>query len=212
MRSSARREKDGQTSLRWSWRGRRVESPPAQDFSSQQDEEQEMKHRIISLFADDGELKGTLDRREFVVQPSGHLFPEIQRAKARTTNEILHPLPPGPIIWCDPTGEIYPPTLSNFGIPLQRLFLLKTHSDRETVWAIAECLRCKGVAAVVAAPPSLSRIKAPVDCNWRPNAAAAREFCFARCGGADRPFMPPPRAGSSGPCRGSERCNDGASN
>lgn len=70
------------------------------------------------------------------------------------------PLPHGAIIWCDPAGEIYPPALAAFGIPLQRMFLLKTHSDRETVWAVAECLRCKGVGAVVAAPAPLSRIEA----------------------------------------------------
>jgi hypothetical protein len=35
------------------------------------------------------------------------------------------------------------------------LYLLRP-SDADHVWAIAECLRCRGVAAVVASPPRLS--------------------------------------------------------
>jgi protein ImuA len=65
----------------------------------------------------------------------------------------------GAIIWCDPTGELYPPAVAPF-IPLDRLYLLHPKNLAEESWAVAECLRCRGVAAVVAAPPRLSRIEA----------------------------------------------------
>jgi protein ImuA len=68
------------------------------------------------------------------------------------------------IIWCDPANELYPPALAAHGFPLDRLFLLHPKipdpKGKELIWAIAECLRCKGVGAVVAAPPRLSRIQA----------------------------------------------------
>src|SRR6202012_3453813 len=40
------------------------------------------------------------------------------------------------------------------------LFLLRPKTEKDLVWAVSECLRCKGVSAVVAAPPRLSRIEA----------------------------------------------------
>jgi protein ImuA len=64
------------------------------------------------------------------------------------------------ICWCDPDGEIYPPALANHGIALSHLLLLQPRNPRDMLWAISESLRCKAVAAVVAAPPRLSRITA----------------------------------------------------
>jgi protein ImuA len=70
---------------------------------------------------------------------------------------------PSPIIWSDPHGELYPPALAALGIPLERLFLLHPGNEADQVWALAECLRCRGVAAAVAALPPrqrLSRVEA----------------------------------------------------
>jgi protein ImuA len=64
------------------------------------------------------------------------------------------------ICWCDPGREMYPPALANHGIALSHLLLLQPANSRDMLWAISESLRCKGVAAVVAAPPRLSRIAA----------------------------------------------------
>ncbi len=69
------------------------------------------------------------------------------------------PTPHAPIVWCDPKGELYPPALSAHGIRLDQLFLLHP-AEAQQVWAVCECLRCKGVSAVVAAPPCLSRVEA----------------------------------------------------
>jgi protein ImuA len=65
------------------------------------------------------------------------------------------------VVWCDPRREIYPPALAAHGVSLDRLFLLRPGSNAEQTWAIAECLRCKGVGAVVAPVGySLSRVEA----------------------------------------------------
>src|SRR5947209_14478512 len=57
-----------------------------------------------------------------------------------------------PILWSDPDQKLYPPALASHGIPLNRLVLLRAPLDDQTR-AIAECLRCKGVGAVVALIP-----------------------------------------------------------
>jgi protein ImuA len=62
------------------------------------------------------------------------------------------------VVWCDPRHELYPPAVAALGIPLERLLLLHPVSEAEHVWAVAECLRCRGVAAVVAALPPRYRL------------------------------------------------------
>jgi hypothetical protein len=76
-------------------------------------------------------------------------------------------LPPSslscPIVWSDPRGEVYPPALAALGFDLTKMFLLRTSRDEEEAWAVAECLRCRGVGAVIAAPTparKMSRIEA----------------------------------------------------
>ena len=65
------------------------------------------------------------------------------------------------IVWCDPRRELYPPALAAQGIALERLFLLRPGSNAEQTWAVAECLRCRGVGAVVAPVGyPLSRVEA----------------------------------------------------
>jgi protein ImuA len=68
-----------------------------------------------------------------------------------------------PVIWSDPHGDVYPPALAAFGFDLTKTFLLRTARDADESWAVAECLRCRGVGAVIAAAsPSrkMSRIEA----------------------------------------------------
>lgn len=66
----------------------------------------------------------------------------------------------GWLVWLDGDRRLYPPGLAGLGIDLSRLILLRPDKPGEQVWAVAECLRCKGVAAVVAALDRLSRIEA----------------------------------------------------
>jgi protein ImuA len=81
------------------------------------------------------------------------LFPlQIARAAARDK---------GVIVWCDAQQELYPPAITAAKIPLDRLYLLRPTNREDLVWSIAECLRCRGVAATIAAAPQrLSRIEA----------------------------------------------------
>jgi protein ImuA len=66
----------------------------------------------------------------------------------------------GYIVWFDTDRRLYPLALAALGIDLSRLILLRPERPGEQVWAVAECLRCKGVAAVVAALDRLSRVEA----------------------------------------------------
>jgi protein ImuA len=74
----------------------------------------------------------------------------IDRPEART----------GAVIWCDPYGELYPPAVAAFGIPLDRFYVLRPRIARDHIWAVAECLRCKGVSATVAPVEKLTRLEA----------------------------------------------------
>src|SRR5205807_4964577 len=76
------------------------------------------------------------------------------RIDRATSSDVFYPL-----IWSDPHRTPYPPARASHGIPLNRLFLLRARPEDQT-WAVAECLRGKGVGAVVASIPSLSRLEA----------------------------------------------------
>src|SRR5262245_29500175 len=58
--------------------------------------------------------------------------------------------PSGAVIWCDPRQELYPPAVEGLGIPLDRFYLLHPKTISDQTWALAECLRCKGVTATIA--------------------------------------------------------------
>lgn len=90
-------------------------------------------------------------------------------------HELLHPLrrPPskffalliarasqGAIVWCDPQRTLYPPAVAAMGVDLQRLYLLRPRNATEESWALAECLRCRGVAVTIASVDKLSRLEA----------------------------------------------------
>ncbi len=66
----------------------------------------------------------------------------------------------GIVVWSDPAGDLYPPAVAAGGVPLDRLMLLRPPTPRDEVWAVAECLRCPAVVAVVAAIPRLARVEA----------------------------------------------------
>lgn len=66
----------------------------------------------------------------------------------------------GAIVWCcekeearegfTSPGTWYPPAAAAMGIPVDRLILLKPGDAKQTLWALAECLRCKGVSVTIA--------------------------------------------------------------
>jgi protein ImuA len=109
---------------------------------------------------------------ELLTEPNdGHaIFMAMLLAMAQGKNvsppdsSVAHSLSTGAIVWCDPAGELYPPALAVHGFPLERLFLLHPKSPdpagKDLIWAVSECLRCKGVGAVIAPLQKLSRIEA----------------------------------------------------
>ena len=66
----------------------------------------------------------------------------------------------GAIAWSDPERELHLPALSAAGINLRNLVLLRCANRADQLWALAECLRCRGVGATVAFVQRLSQIEA----------------------------------------------------
>jgi len=66
----------------------------------------------------------------------------------------------GAIAWNDPDRELYLPAVAAAGIDLRRLVLLRCSGRSEQMWALAECLRCPGLSAMVASVDKLSAIEA----------------------------------------------------
>jgi hypothetical protein len=81
-------------------------------------------------------------------------------AAERTDRTASEPSDMQPIIWCDAHGDLYPPALASLGFDLIRTYLLHPQSDSDEAWAVTECLRCRGVGAVIASPRRISRIQA----------------------------------------------------
>jgi protein ImuA len=65
-----------------------------------------------------------------------------------------------PLVWLDVAGTFYPPAAAVMGVPLSRLCVVRTTAD-DVARTAAECLRCRGVAGVVAPVPTrLTRVEA----------------------------------------------------
>jgi protein ImuA len=64
------------------------------------------------------------------------------------------------VAWSDPEREVYVPALSAGGIDLRKLILLRCPRRTDLLWALAECLRCRGVSATVARLDRLSQLEA----------------------------------------------------
>jgi hypothetical protein len=67
-----------------------------------------------------------------------------------------------PVVWCQSARSFYPPALmASLGIPARRVYVVAPPRTADVTWAAAECMRCPGVGAVVAAVPSrLTRVEA----------------------------------------------------
>ena len=66
----------------------------------------------------------------------------------------------GAVAWNDPDRELYLPALSAAGIDLRRLLLLRCKGRTEQLWALAECMACRGIGATVANVVKLSQVEA----------------------------------------------------
>lgn len=66
----------------------------------------------------------------------------------------------GVVAWTDPRSKLHPPGLAMLGLPLSRLLILRPQPERDALWAVSECLRCKLITVCVAMPNRLSRTDA----------------------------------------------------
>jgi protein ImuA len=66
----------------------------------------------------------------------------------------------GAVAWNDPERELYLPGLAAGGIDLRNLVLLRCDKRGDQLWALAECLRCRGVSATVARVENLTQLEA----------------------------------------------------
>jgi hypothetical protein len=66
----------------------------------------------------------------------------------------------GAIAWSDPERELYLPAISAAGIKLEHLILLRCVNRSDQLWALAECMRCRGISATVASIEKLNQIEA----------------------------------------------------
>jgi protein ImuA len=93
----------------------------------------------------------------------------------------------GAIAWSDPERELYLPVLSAAEINLRHLILLRCTRRADQLWAMAECLRCRGICATVGFIERLNQIE------------ARRLQLAAERGGGVGIFMRPYRPGMSAP-------------
>ena len=66
----------------------------------------------------------------------------------------------GAVMWCDFERVFYPPAAARMGLPLDRLVVVRPANKTDELWAVNECLRCKGVSVCVAPVNRLSRVQA----------------------------------------------------
>jgi hypothetical protein len=75
---------------------------------------------------------------------------------ARSAQKAMH----GAIVWSDPRRELNPTAMQLAEIDLRRLIFLRPRNSVQEISALAECLRCRGVSAVVSHLGRLSDIEA----------------------------------------------------
>lgn len=87
----------------------------------------------------------------------------ITRSEVRVNPEPRNPKPEPRIIWLDPHHTLYPPAVFAAGVAPRDLWIVRPRDPDETMWALAECLRCRGASAVVAAPLPTASAGRPLD-------------------------------------------------
>lgn len=62
----------------------------------------------------------------------------------------------GYCVWVNTNSNIFPPTLSLFGIPPEKVIFTELRSTKEALWTIEEALKCDVLTAVIGEVPELS--------------------------------------------------------
>lgn len=56
----------------------------------------------------------------------------------------------GACLWISTSRRFFPPALKAFGVEPDRFIFIDLHREKDVLWAMEECLKCAGVAAVIA--------------------------------------------------------------
>src|SRR5688572_17427077 len=56
----------------------------------------------------------------------------------------------GACIWISTSRRYFPPALKAFGVEPDRFVFIDLNRERDVLWALEECLKCEGLAAVIA--------------------------------------------------------------
>jgi protein ImuA len=60
------------------------------------------------------------------------------------------------VLWVCPSNDLYGPGLVSYGLPLERLILVRARRPAEILWTVEEALRCRGLGAVLGEISDLS--------------------------------------------------------
>ncbi len=55
----------------------------------------------------------------------------------------------GVVVWVGPSSAVFPPGLKTLGVEPDRIIFIDLKKEKDILWAIEECLKCEGLAAVI---------------------------------------------------------------
>ena len=84
------------------------------------------------------------------------------------------------IAWIAPPYLPYAPALAAAGIALERVLIVKTAKDGDSLWATEQALRTAACGGVLAWPRQIGYIPNCGACNSQPRGAAASRCCSVR--------------------------------
>lgn len=106
---------------------------------------------------------------------------------AALLGQLLESLGKGPLLWITRHADLYAPGLLTFGIPPERLLLVRARSDKEVLWCLEEGLRDGAPALLLGELGGFDRVAAR---RLQLAAETAGRPCFLLL----RPFSAPRRA------------------
>ncbi len=59
-------------------------------------------------------------------------------------------------LWISTSTAMFPPSIRSFGLPADRIVFVCMNREKDTLWAMEEALKCKGITAVIAELRELS--------------------------------------------------------
>ena len=90
----------------------------------------------------------------------------------------------GALVVADRAGHFYPPAALAWGIDCRRLIVVRASREKDELWALDQCLRCGGVAAVWAGVERLEGARFVLAVGGREWGGVGSVGASARCTGS----------------------------